>query len=112
MKFALACLIANVSAVELMTTEDYKFMSFVSQEGRSYGTVAEYNFRAAIFKKRIAEHEAHNSNVESTSTMGVNFLTDRTEDEIKKLLGFKASTEARKEGVFNNTVADSIDWRT
>jgi len=97
----------------MMTAEDYKFMSFVSEEGRSYGTVAEYNFRADIFKKRIAEHEAHNSSVESTSTMGVNFLTDRTEDEIKKLLGFKASTEARKEGTFNSTgLADSVDWRT
>jgi hypothetical protein len=46
--------------------------------------------------------------------MGVNFLTDRTEDEIKKLPGFVASTEARKEGTLNMTdVARSIyDWRT
>jgi hypothetical protein len=46
--------------------------------------------------------------------MEVNFLTDRTKDEIKKLSRFVASTEARKEGTLNMTdVARSIDdWRT
>ena len=112
MKFALACLLANVSAMELMTAEDYQFMDFVSREGRSFGTVAEYNFRAEIFKKRVAEHKIHNASG-ATSTQGVNFLTDRTDEEIKKMLGYKASTEARKEGVFNTTdLADSVDWRT
>ena len=113
MKFAAAALLANVSAMELMTEADYQFMSFVSEEGKSYATVAEFNFRKSLFKQRVAEHETHNANPAATSTMGVNFLTDRTEAEIKMLLGFRASEEPRKEGVFNTTnLAAEIDWVT
>ena len=118
MKFAIAALIANASAYELgqlMTAEDYKFMAFVSEQGRSFGTVAEFNFRSNIFKQRLAEHEKINNAPGATSTVGVNFLTDRTDEEIKQLLGYKEMPTDVKtnEMVLNTTdLADEINWIT
>jgi C1A family cysteine protease len=113
MKFAVAALLGLAAAEsDILTAEDYKFMEFVSKHGRSYGTVAEYNFRKDIFKQRIAEHERHNSQAGVTSFQGVNFLTDRTDEEIKKMNGFKASEQPAKVGHFNTTnLASGIDWR-
>jgi len=70
MKFTIAALLATTSAVETMSENEYKFMSYITKFGKHYGTVAEYKFRLAIFEKRIAEHDAHNSKVGQTSTQG------------------------------------------
>ena len=115
MKFAIAALLANVSAVEMMTAEDYKFMDFVTKFGRSYATKAEFDFRADIFKVRLAQHAEHNSQPGQTSTMGVNFLTDRTDAEIKKLNGFKEMNATLPKNfvtLSEDGLADSLDWRT
>lgn len=117
MKFAVAVLLGAASAYkvgETLTEQDYKFMSFVTEQGKSYGTVAEYNFRLAIFKTRLAQHEQHNSQEGATSTQGVNMLSDRTDQEIKQLLGFKdmGVPTARKELVYpSENLADALDWR-
>ena len=88
MKFAVACLIAGASA-EIISGEEYQFMSFISNYQRSYGTREEYKFRLQTFKARVAEHERFNAVPGQTSRQGVNFLTDRTDDEIAHLLGYK-----------------------
>ena len=45
MKFIVAAALGLVSAkTELMTAEDYQFMKFVSEHGRSYATKAEFEF--------------------------------------------------------------------
>jgi C1A family cysteine protease len=113
MKFAVAALVGLASAsTELLTSEDYKFMEYVSKFGRTYGTVAEYNFRKEQFKTRIAVHAEHNSQNGVTSYQGVNFLTDRTDEEIKKMNGFKMSETANNTKIFDETNnADSLDWR-
>jgi len=116
MKFAVAALIANVSATQLgqiMTEGDYKFIDFVSKHGRSYGTKAEFEFRSNIFKQRLAQHEEHNSKNLSW-TLGVNQFTDRTDEEIKTMMGFKEMpTMADQRETFLSTVeaASPIDWR-
>ena len=43
------------TAGDVLTPEDYEFMKFVTEHGKSYGTVAEFQFRAAQFKKKHAE---------------------------------------------------------
>ena len=115
MQFATAILLAGVSAhkLELISPAEYKFMDFITQHGKSYGTVAEYKFRLEIFAKRIQEHEEHNSNPQNTHKLGVNFLTDRTEDEIKGLLGFRADlkTERHELELSTDGAPDTIDWR-
>ena len=72
MKFAIALLLASASADQLMTENEYKFMSYITRFGKQYRTVAEYKFRLSLFEKRIAEHEVHNSKEGATSTQGEN----------------------------------------
>jgi hypothetical protein len=61
MKFSTALLVATASADQLMTENEYKFMSYITKFNKQYRTVAEYKFRLNLFEKRIAEHEVHNS---------------------------------------------------
>jgi C1A family cysteine protease len=118
MKFAVAALLGATSAFglnsgDVISETEYKFMSFISEHQRSYGTVAEYKFRLAQFEKRVAEHERFNAIEGQTSTQGVNHLTDRTDDEIKMLNGFKempTKTEMNYAAV-NATDSSPIDWR-
>jgi len=111
MKFIIAAL-ATVSAHDLMTSADYKFMEFVTEHGKSYATKAEFEFRANVFKNTLAMVEEHNSQ-NGTSTVGINFLADMTTDEKKKLNGYKhveKTTEA--ELLDESKLTDSVDWRT
>jgi C1A family cysteine protease len=115
MNFAILALIANVSAYklgEIMTDADYKFMEYVTKHGRSYATTAEYELRSGIFKNRLAKIEEHNAQGHSWK-LGVNHLTDRTDEEIKKLLGYKnePKTEMRIKK-YNEANITPIDWRT
>jgi C1A family cysteine protease len=109
MKFTIA-LLATASASDLMTNADYQFMKFVTQQGRSFGTKSEFEFRSQIFKNRLAEIEEHNSKGLSWK-LGVNHLSDRTEDEIKKLLGYVPMTEDQKNYAVITTDSDPVDWR-
>ena len=50
MKFGALSLVACVSAHNgIISDSEYRFMKFITEEGRSYGTVAEYQFRLAQF---------------------------------------------------------------
>jgi KDEL-tailed cysteine endopeptidase len=114
MKFTLAALL-GVTAANL--DSEAAFMEYVSTTGRSYGTRAEFDFRLNIFKARVVEHERHNSEVGQTSTQGVNFLTDRTEEEISRLMGWKDTNTTRKaampeEDIEESILAAGVDWRT
>merc|ERR1719199_431165 len=118
MKFAVAALLGATSAYglnsgDVISGTEYKFMSFISENNRSYGTVAEYKFRLAQFEKRVAEHERWNAIEGQTSTQGVNHLTDRTDDEIKMLNGFKQMpTVVEKNYVaYDASASAPIDWR-
>lgn len=101
---------------ELVSETEYKFMAYVSQYNKSYGTRAEYNFRMAIFEQRIAEHARHNNIQGQTSSQGVNHMTDWTEAEIMRLLGARTSNtmaerkqnEAKYPEQF---LAAHVDWR-
>ena len=61
MKYAVAALIATTTAHKLMTENEQKFMSYVTEYGKNYATQAEYKFRFAQFVQRIGNHEIHNS---------------------------------------------------
>jgi len=50
MKFAIAALFATASADQLMSENEYKFMSYITRFGKHYGTVAEYRFRLNLFE--------------------------------------------------------------
>ena len=98
---------------ELLTAADYEFMKFVSTHGRSFGTKAEYNFRSKIFKAKLAEIERLNAE-QDTAVYGVNQFTDRTPEEMKKMLGFKPEmkTKATYHSLHTENLQDEVDWRT
>merc|ERR1712072_500779 len=117
MKFA--AIIGAASAMSLnsgdvISETEYKFMGYVTSYNKSYATVAEYKFRLAQFEKRVAEHERHNAEPGQTSFQGVNQFTDMTDDEIKRMTGFKQMpNKVENKAVFNSTATTGpVDWRT
>ena len=74
---------------ELMTTDEYEFMKYITEYGKHYETKAEYEYRLSIFKENVAHIEDHNSKDEETYVLGINAMTDWNEEEYNKLLGYK-----------------------
>jgi len=88
----LAALIASASAYTEMTELDYGFMQYVVQHGKSYATKEEFETRKALFAEADAEiKELNNSGL--SATFGHNFLSDWTNEEKAKLLGYNGPQE-------------------
>lgn len=97
---------------ELLSEHDYKFMQFVTEHGRSYATKAEFQFRSKVFKQTMAEIEAHNSE-NGTSTVGINFLADRTQAERRKLNGYKGVKATNNTRILDTSnLATEVNWVT
>ena len=98
---------------EVMTAADYEFINFVAKHGKSYGTTAEFAFRAAQFKDTLSKIEECNA-VETTSTCGVNHMSDYTPEEWKRMNGYKAElkTEFNYTELDTSNLADEINWVT
>jgi len=107
---------ANYSATleaPLMEEADYKFMNFVSQNGRSYATKAEFQFRSQIFKQTLAEIEAINASPEHGHVAEVNFLADMTPAERKRLNSYKGEKKFDNIVYHDETnLQASVDWRS
>ena len=103
--------LALVSSTEA-SSSDSAFLEYITKHGKSYGTSAEYEFRKAIFDKRIQEHKLHNEKANQTSTVGLNKFSDWTEYELKKLFGYRGESQRRNYTMFEEgNIAESIDWR-
>ena len=101
-----------VASAQVMDHYDYKFMEFVTKHGKSYGTRAEYDFRAALFKENYKFMEQHNASNE-THTVEVNEMSDWTQEEWSRILGYKESDRVRNEVILSEeNLADEIDWRS
>jgi cathepsin L len=96
-----------------MTAADYEFINFVAKHGKSYGTTAEFAFRAAQFKDTLAKINECNTN-ETTQTCGVNYMSDYTPEEWKKMNGYKPElkTTSNEDAIELSTenLADSVNW--
>ena len=90
--FATLALAAAVSASSEVETA---FMGYITQFGKSYATVAEYNFRFEQFARNHAIVVAHNM-TESSFQLGFNKMSDWTEAEYKAILTAKVMDEADK----------------
>mmetsp|Transcript_145388 Transcript_145388/g.264587 ORF Transcript_145388/g.264587 Transcript_145388/m.264587 type:complete len:459 (-) Transcript_145388:42-1418(-) len=73
------------------------FASFIMLHGRTYtpGT-EEYKSRQALFEKRRTAVRRHNSQPNQPWTAAVNHLTDRTEEELSKLRGWRGFARTGK----------------
>lgn len=88
-------------AVGLMTTAyfttfssaddelDLHFTNFSNQFNKNYMDEDEYNFRKGIFNKNLQIINEHNAKGLSWE-LGINEFTDWTDEEYKKMLGFKS----------------------
>ena len=98
---------------DVLTAEDHKFIKYVAEYGKSYGTQAEFNFRSAQFKENLAKMASHSEN--ATSVVGINKFADWTPAEYKRLLGYRAQDNLAAPQVKildESKNADSIDWRS
>jgi len=110
--FALIALLGAASATA-MTENDYKFMNFITKFGKSYGTVEEFNFRAALFKK-TEEAIAQISAEQNTHVAAHNKFSDYTSAEYKRMMGLQGAPKMNATSVHKveGTPANNIDWRT
>jgi len=101
-------------ADDKLTGDDYNFMAYVSEYGKSYGTVAEFMFRKEQFVARHNEIEAFNADANNTHTVGHNLFSDKTFAEMKKLNGYKAGPlkATNAPTLDESNLAASVDWRS
>jgi cathepsin L len=97
---------------ETMTAEDYEFIKYVAQYGKSYGTRAEFEFRSAQFKESLAKIAEHNADATQTHTLGINKFSDKTQAEMSKMLGLKPRAAKNVKVLPTHNLTDSVDWRT
>jgi C1A family cysteine protease len=102
----------QLAATDRLTAEDYKFMEFVTNYGKSYGTVAEFMFRKEQFVARHNEIEAFNADTNNTHTVGHNMFSDKTFAEMKKLNGYVHKEATNVVTLDESVMAADVDWRT
>jgi len=49
-----AAALLSVATARVMTENDFQFINFVAQHNKNYGTVEEFNMRAALFAETHA----------------------------------------------------------
>jgi len=67
--------------------QDYTFEQYIQDFQKSYATAAETAKRQQLFEVRMKEIAAHNSNPVSTWKMGINHMSDWTNEEFQRLNG-------------------------
>lgn len=89
-----------------------EFMSHISEQGLSYATIEEYNFRKNIFNETHAFIQEHNASG-ATWTVGHNFMSTMTQGEKKRMTGYKANNFPVAEfEEYSAPNADSVNWVT
>ena len=93
-----------------------EFLSFVSEFGKSYLDESEYQQRFTIFRQNLDDIVAHNNKEGNTFELGVNHLTDLTDAEYQKMLGYNSNKNspsrqnAKRANLDHIEPAASIDW--
>lgn len=86
-------------------------MEYISKQGKSYATVAEFEKRFAIFKEKDAFIQAHNANSDNTHTVAHNMFSDMAAAEMAT--GQLQTTVAVDYVTLpTKDIAQQIDWRT
>ena len=117
MKFATyAALVATSSATTLVSDDiEMTYLNYLSEHNKSYATREEYQFRLAQFEKNLKKVNDHNAMNADGETLGLTSLADWTDDEYKKLLGYKDTRIGRAQynpsNISVEDLPDSVDWR-
>jgi len=111
MKFTFALLGAVAAAVDADT--ERAFINYIAENGKSYGTREEYEFRLNVFAAKSKFIEEHNSRNEGDHVVAHNHMSDWTDHEYKKLLGYQAHLKKASQNVFSGNatdIPDAINW--
>jgi hypothetical protein len=68
---------------------DFKFIDYVGKYQKSYGTKEEFMFRLKNFAKNYQKVMDHNSKSGKSYSLGINHMSDWTEEEFNMILGGK-----------------------
>ena len=105
---------ALTCAVSAIHPTGFKFMQYLSQQGKSYKTIEEFSMRLENFEKTDSFIHEWNANKEHTSSVGHNFLSDWTVEEKKKLTGGIRDESLAEAPLHpfdeNSSVPASVDW--
>jgi len=114
-------ILAFASATKWHQLETYRFEDYVAEYNLAYAP-NEVRMRQSLFEARLREIRQHNSDPTQTWKAGVNQFTDRTEGELKAMLGGRrvadhmrrTPVEAKKYDPEYIKAAGNIpiDWRT
>jgi C1A family cysteine protease len=91
------------------------FLEHIATYGISYGTQEEYLFRKEIYDAKTVEYAKINADPENTFTVGHNFMSTWTQEEYKKLLGYKGGnneTVAEPTVLSTEGIPAAKDWRS
>ena len=92
-----------------------RFMEHIAEQGLSYGTREEFEFRFALFSEADKKIEEANSDTTLTFTMEHNMFSTMTQDEMERYTGYREDTTIDSLPIQSfdaGSLADSVDWRT
>jgi len=89
------------------------FVTHMNEQGLSYGTKEEFNFRLDLFAQMDKEIKEINAS-QNSFTVGHNFLSTWTAEEKAKLNGYRLPADHKRTEVLldSTNLTDSVDWRT
>ena len=105
---------AQPSDLEAVET---RFVAFKVQFDKHYASLAEMDYRLAVFQSNLQLIAAHNADATATYTLGVNEFSDLTFEEFAaKYLrddpedNFQVGQDANSELYFANSDDNEVDW--
>ena len=108
--FTLAILAASATAFSEIESA---FLGFITQYGKSYKSIAEYEQRLRNFAVTHAQIQQHSQEEGHTYTVAHNAMSDWSEQEWANILTYNAvEPEAHEISHDKIDTATPIDWRT
>ncbi len=107
--FVLAAIAASACAFSEIESA---FLGYMTEYGKSYSTVAEYEMRLRNFAVKHAFITEHNANPgEHTFKVGHNKMSDWTQEEYEAILTYTSSGEHIADEVELSPILGAVDWR-
>jgi len=106
----IACIAASACALSEIESA---FLGYITEFGKSYNSVAEYEMRLRNFALKHAFIEEHNANPgEHTYKAGHNKMSDLTQEEVDAMLTYRSSGEHIADEVEEQSpIVGGVDWR-
>jgi len=100
-------------ACDQLKSLEAEFAAHVSEYGLSHATLAEHEYRFALYALKDKELKRINSNPENTFTVGHNMFSTWTKDELKQVLGYAGGVQMKKDNIQNfSATTNGFDWRS